>query len=318
VAAGQASPPVPREQARVLPPAYLIDVPDILIIDAIRLVPKPPYRIAPLDSILINVSNAPADAPVSGLYAVDPDGIVSLGGTYGSVMVAGLTLEEARAAIEKQLKIPLKAPRVQVSIGQLGGIQQIRGEHLVRPDGTIGLGKYGSARVAGLTVDQAKSVIESVLSAFLLNPEVSVDVFAYNSKTYYIVTDGGGYGEAVYRLPSTGNETVLDAISQIYGLPVVASTHRIYLVRPAPAATGGNLVLPVDWCAITRQGLTDTNYQVFPGDRIVVEARPLITLDTTLARVFSPIERIFGVTLLGSSTVHSIAIPLGKSTSSGF
>ena len=50
------------------------------------------------------------------------------------------------------------------------------------------------------------------------NPEISLDVFAYNSKVYYIVTQGAGQGDAVYRFPITGNETVLDAISQINGL----------------------------------------------------------------------------------------------------
>ena len=36
-------------------------------------------------------------------------------------------------------------------------------------------------------------------------------------------------------------------------------------------------------------------------------ALPLVTLDTKLARLFSPIERIFGVTLLGTSSVNQIA-----------
>jgi hypothetical protein len=60
--------------------------------------------------------------------------------------------------------------------------QPISGEHLVRPDGTVGLGLYGSVPVAGLTLDQARAVIEAHLTAFIKNPKVSEDVFAYNSK----------------------------------------------------------------------------------------------------------------------------------------
>src|SRR5262249_18726393 len=135
----------------------------------------------------------------------------------------------------------------------------------------------------------------------------------------YIITDGGGLGEQVYRLPSTGHETVLDALSNINGLPVVSSNKRIWLARPMPARAGQYQILPVDWVAITRSASTATNYQVLPGDRSFVEARPLVTLNTPLARVFAPIERVFGITLLGSSVVHSVAVPLGTSSSgSGF
>jgi hypothetical protein len=44
-----------------------------------------------------------------------------------------------------------------------------------------------------------------------------------------------------------------------------------------------------------------------PGDRIYVKAQRLVTIDRTLARIFSPVERIFGITLLGSSTVNQIS-----------
>ena len=43
-----------------------------------------------------------------------------------------------------------------------------------------------------------------------------------------------------------------------------------------------------------------------PGDRIYVKAQKLVTIDTMLARIISPIERLFGVTLLGANTVNQI------------
>jgi polysaccharide export outer membrane protein len=294
-----------------------VESPDILLIDAIRLVPKPPYRISPLDSIVVQ-ANVPAEEPIGGLYVVDPEGTVNLGFSYGSVMVVGMTLKEARDAIEAHLKeAKIKNPQVRVALGSIGGVQQIRGEHLVRPDGTVGLGKYGSVYVAGQTLDQVKASIERHLAAFLRDPEVSVDVAAYNSKNYYIVTDGGGYGEQVYRFPSTGKETVLDALSQINGLPVVSSPKRVWLSRPSPADAACNQILPVDWEALTRGAATATNYQVLPGDRVFVEARPLVTVDTALARLFSPVERIFGITLLGSAVYRSIATPISRNGGSG-
>src|SRR5262249_19024258 len=114
-----------------------------------------------------------------------------------------------------------------------------------------------------------------------------------------------GLGEAVYRFNATGNETVLDAMSQINGLPVFASKYHMWLARPAPSDADCEQVLPIDWNAIVRGGRTGTNYQVLPGDRIYVMAEPLVTLDTFLARLFSPIERIAGTTLLVNSTARS-------------
>jgi hypothetical protein len=178
---------------------------------------------------------------------------------------------------------------------------------LVRPDGTISLGLYGSVRVAGMTLEQAGAAVEQHLAATIKNPKVSVDVYAYNSKAYYVITDGAGYGEQVYRLPFTGNETVLDAVSQIGGLPAVASKHKVFLARPLPPDKGcGDAVLPVDWIAVTQCAAAATNYQVLPGDRIYVCSDPLIALDGTLAKVFAPVERLFGVTLLGSTTIRQL------------
>lgn len=88
--------------------------------------------------------------------------------------------------------------------------------------------------MTGLTLDQAKAAIERHLSQYLQKPEVAVDVLAYNSKVYYIIFDGAGNGQQMTRLPITGNDTVLDAISQIYGLLPVADKHHIWVARPAP------------------------------------------------------------------------------------
>jgi polysaccharide export outer membrane protein len=305
---------VPRELDKVTQPPYTVAPSDILLIEAVRVVPLPPYRLGPLDTVIISVTGDIPE-PINGPYSVDADGTINLGPSYGTVSVDGLTLEEARKAIEDMLKKTFKNLAVHMVLYQVRAMQQINGDHLVRPDGTIGLGTYGGVFVAGMTLEQAKGAIEQHLSKYLQRPEISVDVFAYNSKAYYIVMDGGGYGEQVYRLPSTGNETVLDALANVNGLPVAADKKRIWVSRPAPADAGCLQVLPVDWNAIVRGAATATNYQIMPGDRIYVEADPILTFDSRLARLLEPVQRVFGATLLGSSVVHSIAIPLGQFTS---
>jgi polysaccharide export outer membrane protein len=205
----------------------------------------------------------------------------------------------------------------------------IMGPHLVRPDGTIGLGAVGSIFVAGMTIEQAKLQIAQALLAARTSREptaeekekgtkplqltlknimegLKVDIAAYNSKFYYVITDGGGFGEQVIRLPCTGNEMVLDAIAQIQGLPSVASKKHIWVARATPGSHTSPQILPVDWCGIAQRGSAATNYQIYPGDRIYVNSDPFIRTDSILQKVLAPIERLMGATLLGSSVVNSI------------
>jgi polysaccharide export outer membrane protein len=300
------APPLPRELTKVVLPDYIIEPPDILLVDALSVVPKPPYHIATGDVLIITVPNAFPTDPISGLYPVEPGGTVNLGLAYGAVSVVGKTLEEARAAIEDFLRPRIKDVKAVVALGQSRALQQIRGQHLVTPDGKVRMGLYGAVRIAGLTVPQAKAALEAYLGQYLDKPELSVDVIGYNSKTYYVIFDGGGNGQTIYRLPVTGNDTVLEAMAQVGGLTPVSSHNRIWVARPAPENNPCDQVLPVDWCGITTRGRVETNYQLLPGDRIYVQANPLVTVDTFLSRLYSPIERTLGVTLLGTGTVSSI------------
>lgn len=311
-------PNAPRELKKVTLPAYVIEAPDILLIDAVSIVPKPPFRISPLDSYLIQATpSLPNTPPIGGPFTVEPDGTISLGINYGSVRVAGLTLAEAKAAIEEHLAQFVNEPKANIVLLQSQGIQQIRGEHLVTQDGTVNMGIYGEVMVAGLTIPEAKRAIDQQLSNYLLNPSVAVRISGFNSKVYYIVLEGGGYGQTLHRLPITGNETVLDAIAQIGGLPAQASLKDIWVARPAPEEKGCDQILPVDWYAITDKGCPATNYQLLPGDRLHVRADTLITLDNSLAKFIAPIERVFGITLLGTNVVNSIKSVNNKQNAQG-
>jgi len=194
-------------------------------------------------------------------------------------------------------------------------IQPVYSEYPVRPDGSIFLGVYGSVPVAGLTLKQAAAAIRASLARQVYGDEggvredallVVVDVTQYNSKSYFVITDGGGAGERVYRFPITGKESVLDAVANINGLPEEASKRNIWVARRTPFPNQLQQILPVDWVGITQHGVTVTNYQIFPGDRVYLKAQRLVTIDRTLARIISPVERLFGVTLLGASTVNQI------------
>jgi polysaccharide biosynthesis/export protein len=202
--------------------------------------------------------------------------------------------------------------------------QDVSGQHLVRPDGTVNLGVYGSVSIAGLTTDQAKEVVRRQIAEQLkvldrtsegkttpsptdLNKLlVAVDVIGYNSKKYYVITDGAGYGEQIAEFPFQGYETVLSALSNVGGLPALGSKKDVWVARRTPHPGQPDQILPVDYVAVTQHGITATNYQLFPGDRVYVRAEKVFWIDNTLQKVLTPIERVLGITLLGGSTYNTI------------
>lgn len=178
--------------------------------------------------------------------------------------------------------------------------QPLGGEKLVRPDGTINLGYYGDMHVAGLTLAEIELKIEDRLKHYVRSPRVHVDMAAFNSKVFYVM------GQVVQpgRLPMTGNETVLDAIMLAGGLTNFAEKCEITVVRPVPLCSC-NEVLPVDWPAIVRCGDTTTNYQLMPGDRVVVPATAGYSAAVWLDNFLTPVERILGTILLGNLAFSS-------------
>jgi len=292
-----------KELAKITLPPYVIEPPDILLVDALRVVPKPPFRIQSFDTLQVIVEGTLLEQPINGLYVVEPGGMLDLGPSYGKVMVGGQSLEEAQDAVFRHLKRVLKEPQVSLTLAQAAGQQQISGEHLVGPDGTINLGTYGSVYVTGLTLEEAKDKIEKHLDKFLDAPLVSVDVFSYNSKVYYVITEGAGQGDNISRFPVTGNETVLDAIAQINGLSRLSSKD-VWIARPAPSGVGCDQILPVDIEAIMKGAATGTNYQILPGDRVFIAQDHMIAFAGLIEKWTAPFERMFGFALLGSSTIQ--------------
>src|SRR5262249_12051307 len=221
-----------------------------LQINAITLLPRPNHPIKPLDVIHIqfpyrNVSAEElktlkeSELLIDANFVVELDGNIALGAPYSlTINIYNMTTAQAEEEIARQLK-RVANPNivdkggVKVRLVQAQGLQLIQGQHLVRLDGTINLGMYGSVFVSGLTIEQARSKIEEHLSRFLLEPAIALDVTGFNSKVYYVIFDGGGNGEQVVRLPVTGNETVLDAVGLVNGLPAVAAQSLVWISRPS-------------------------------------------------------------------------------------
>jgi polysaccharide biosynthesis/export protein len=179
-------PPYGREQG---PTPYTVSPPDILIIRCMHLLPKPEYRIQPQDVLTLPTCRTALRESLDLRLVVTDEGTVSPDGNFRTVQVGGLTLQEAETALRLYLARTQSVRRVSLSVGHFPGMAQVSGEHLLRPDGTISLGTYGTVYVDGMTVGQVKMVIEHHLREYTVDPQVSVDVLPYN------------------RLPNTNNET---------------------------------------------------------------------------------------------------------------
>ena len=236
---------IPSELAKVTLPAYRIEPPDVISIDIVKMVPLPPYRLETFDALAVNVLGTLLDQPINGVYLVNAEGSVDLGPAYGTVRVAGMTVPEAKLAIEKHL------------------------------------------------------------TQFFDSPSVTVDVAGYNSKFYYIVTQGANQGDRIHRVPYTGNETVLDAIAQTGGISQQSSTN-IWISRPAPNGNQCAQVFPISWDEIVQDASTGTNYQIFPGDRVFIGEDRSIAASNFMRKVQAPFEAFFGFISLGSSAVRNL------------
>lgn len=254
-------------------------------------------------------------------YVIEPPDVLTILATIRTTnddleleIKPGMTPEERKEIERKRKERANRPPEYSGDVRDLP-YQPIRNNNFqVQPDGFVHLGVYGSVPVSGLTVNQARQAIRACL-AKQIEPEsegikeerllVVVSVTQYNSKVYYVHTDGGGAGEQVQKFPITGKECVSDAIANIGGLSPAASKRNIWVARRTPYLSADQ-ILPVDYVGLSQWGVTQTDYQLFPGDHVYIKAQRLVTVDNTLARVLAPVERLFGVTLLGAQTVNQV------------
>ena len=161
----------------------------------------------------------------------------------------------------------------------------------VQADGVVDLGFVGDVYLAGLTLAQAEQKIAEHLEPIARREAGQASRSTSRSgwstaaeQVYYVI----GAVTTQGRFPIVGNETVLDAMLAA-GLRSNSQPEK-RLPRPAHPPNGQDQILKIDWDGIKNRGDTMTNYQIFPGDRLIVPGgRPACRIS---------LRRLLGVELL--------------------
>jgi polysaccharide export outer membrane protein len=133
---------------------------------------------------------------------------------------------------------------------------------VVRPDGKISMPLLQDVPAEGLTAAQLAANIQEKLSAFIVNPEVTVIVLQVNAPKYYII----GYVSRPGTYPLRGDTSVLQALALAGGLTQFASPRSIKLIR---ATRGKQEVRKINYYNLIDDG-GKGNYLLKSGDTIVV------------------------------------------------
>ncbi|WP_149495905.1 polysaccharide biosynthesis/export family protein [Roseiconus lacunae] len=142
---------------------------------------------------------------------------------------------------------------------------QLPADQRIMADGTIDLGRYGRVVVSSMTIEQAESTVQEIVSK-AERDSVRVNIRLIQPiHRYYVIGEVNSPG--AYSL--TGHETVLDALMEAGGLTARASACDILLARPTSPCSC-RVTLPVCYRSITQLGDSTTNYHLKPGDRIFV------------------------------------------------
>lgn len=215
------------------------------------------YILEPGDTVLIEAAEFDSVARFPGDQTIMLDGMISLG-KYGQLQVSGKTLAmlqtEVQAIVDGYEQAKWNEER-------LAAESKLREEALR----DLPTGQAGAVR------DLPSSAVEDIerqLNLEVPRPEVgpiSVRIVSLSSKAYYVLGQVNSPG----RFVMNGQETVLDAILAAGGLTDQANRHKIILSRPSRPCDS-RVVLPICYNHITQLGDTSTNYQIRPGDRIVV------------------------------------------------
>lgn len=140
----------------------------------------------------------------------------------------------------------------------------------VRPDGKISVPLVGDVLVAGKTTRELSQEIQTSLSDYIRNPQVTVIVQNPTSAEFIHRIRVTGAVAAPKSIPYRKGITVLDVILEAGGVTPFARSNGAKLYRQTKE---GSKVYPIYLANILEKGRLETNYTLLPQDIITVPER---------------------------------------------
>jgi polysaccharide biosynthesis/export protein len=141
------------------------------------------------------------------------------------------------------------------------GQPQLTGAATVRPDGRISLPLVSDVSVSGLTVSEARSLLQDKFSPYVKRPAVSVQVAEVHSKMVYVTGEVQRPGAYLILNPIT----VVQLVTRAGGATSFAKTKRVYILRPPNGQR-----IPVNLKAALQGHHSDQDLPLAAGDTVVV------------------------------------------------
>ncbi len=274
-----------------------------------------PVVVEPPDLVVVEVLEALEGRPISGERLVKPDGTIQLG-FYGEAQVRGLTLPQVKVAIIKELRKFLDDETLGLTVMKQPGAEMFVPDRPAIPPVPGNGNPFDLNQAADASKKQepprpipalepANAATEE--SWTIVPPDASdkvfVDISGFNSMNYYVQGDVLITG----RNPSTGNETVLDALQYAGGLMSTADPKQISLIRPERKGRPAK-VYKVDLEAIQERGEVATNYQIFPGDRLFVGRNEVVKKTAEMDRLNAPLQTMTGMMLQQAFALRALQL----------
>lgn len=141
--------------------------------------------------------------------------------------------------------------------------QNLSGEFVVRPDGKISLPLVGDVMASDKTPEQLASDIEQKLKdgKFLLDPNVTVQVFQVHSKKYFIEGEVNHPGAYDLVVPTT----IMQGLVNAGGFRDFANKKNIVILRD-----GGRIVKHFNYNDVSRGKHIEQNILLQPNDHIII------------------------------------------------
>ena len=140
----------------------------------------------------------------------------------------------------------------------------------VRPDGKISVPLIGDVQATGRAPEELADDIESQLSAFIREPQVSIVVTGMGSHEFMDRVRVTGAVKSPLSVAHRAGMTVLDMYLSAGGGTTFAQPNEAMLYRPM---RGEVVAIPVRLDDILEQGDIETNYSMRPGDILAVPER---------------------------------------------